>query len=69
MSYRVLYNWDPYFEKYRAGVSIYCRNLIDYLAQKDDYQVSFLYAGMDYTFLSKHPYIKQVRNQCIQPFQ
>lgn len=66
MSYRVLYyNWDPYFEKSMqgGGVSIYCRNLIDYLTHKDDYQISFLYSGVDYTYLRKHPYIKQVRNQ------
>lgn len=65
-SYRILYyNWDPYFQKpmQGGGVSIYCRNLIDYLTHQDNYQVSFLYSGMDYTFLSRHPYIKQVPNQ------
>lgn len=66
MSYRVLYyNWVPYFEDPidGGGVSVYCRNLIDYLVQKNNYQVSFLYSGYEYTYLSKHPHIKQVRNQ------
>jgi len=43
MSYRILYyNWDPYFEQPMQGVSIYCRNLIDYLTEQDNYQVSFI---------------------------
>ena len=66
MSYRILYyNWAPYFEDpiQGGGVSIYCRNLIDYLTQQDSYQVSFLYSGTDYTYLRKSPHIKQVRNQ------
>ncbi len=66
MSYRVLYyNWAPYFEEpiQGGGVSIYCRNLIDYLNQTDNYQFSFLYSGFDYTYLRRHPYIKQVRNK------
>lgn len=66
MSYRILYcNWEPYFEQSMqgGGVSIYCRNLIDYLTHQDNYQVSFLYSGIDYTYLRRHPYIKQVRNQ------
>lgn len=66
MSYRILYyNWAPYFEQpiEGGGVSIYCRNLIDYLADKDNYQVNFLYSGVDYTYLRRHPYVKQVHNQ------
>jgi glycosyltransferase involved in cell wall biosynthesis len=66
MSYKVLYyNWDPYFKEpmQGGGVSIYCRNLIENLSQKDNYQVSFLYSGMDYTYLRRHPYIKQVHNK------
>ena len=66
MSYRVLYyNWAPYFEEpmQGGGVSIYCRNLIDYLSHKDDYQVNFLYSGFDYAYLPRTPYIKQVRNK------
>ena len=65
-SYRILYyNWEPYFEQSMqgGGVSIYCRNLIDYLTYQDKYQVSFLYSGIDYTYLRRHPYTKQVRNQ------
>ncbi len=66
MSDRILYyNWDPYFKNpiQGGGVSIYCRNLIDYLTGQDNYQVSFLYSGIDYTYLRKSPYIKQVHNQ------
>lgn len=66
MSYRVLYyNWDPYFGEtlLGSGVSVYCRNLIDYLTQKNNYQISFLYSGVEYTYLRRHPYIKQVHNQ------
>lgn len=66
MSYRVLYyNWDPYFADpiQGAGVSVYCRNLIDYLAKENNYQVYFLYSGFEYTYLSRHPYIKQVCNK------
>ena len=59
------YNWAPYFEQpmIGGGVSIYCRNLIDYLSKQTDYQINFLYAGFDYRFFRKHPYIKRVYNQ------
>ncbi|MFB2834960.1 glycosyltransferase [Floridanema evergladense] len=59
------YNWDPYFEQpmQGGGVSIYCRNLIDYLSQQTDDQINFLYSGFDYTFFRKQPYIKQVYNK------
>lgn len=66
MSDRILYyNWVSYFDEplQGGGVSIYCRNLIDYLTQKDNYQISFLYSGTDYTYLRKSPHIKKVRNQ------
>ncbi|WP_169157617.1 glycosyltransferase [Brasilonema bromeliae] len=65
MSYKILYyNWDPYFEKSSlgGGVSIYCRSLVEHFSQESDYQVNFLYSGVDYTFFGKQPYIKQVRN-------
>ncbi len=66
MSYRVLYyNWDPYFKEPMkgGGVSIYCRNLIDYLTKINNYQVNFLYSGVDYTYLPRYPHIKQVHNR------
>jgi len=66
MSYRILYyNWAPYFQKKLegGGVSIYCRNLIDYLAQSKEYQISFLYSGYDYSYFPKQPYIRNVHNQ------
>ncbi len=66
MSYRILYyNWDPYFQKKLegGGVSIYCRNLIDYLAQSKEYQISFLYSGYDYSYFLKQPYVRKVHNQ------
>ena len=66
MSSKVLhYNWAPYFKKTvpGGGVSVYCKNLIDYIAQKDNWQVTFLYSGIDYSYFSKNPHIKLVRNQ------
>jgi len=66
MSYKVLYyNWDPYFEKKieGGGVSIYCRNLLDYFNNKEDSQVNFLYSGFDYSYFRRDPYIKKVRNK------
>jgi len=66
MSYRILYyNWAPYFKKTvpGGGVSVYCKNLIDYIAQKDNWQVTFLYSGTDYSYFNKTHHIKPVRNQ------
>lgn len=67
MSYRVLYyNWDCYFKKtiYGGGVSAYCENLIDYLADKDGWKVEFLYSGIEYSYFQKKPYIRRVNNNC-----
>lgn len=67
MSYRVLYyNWDSYFKKtnHGGGVSVYCKNLIDYLAHKDGWKVEFLYSGSEYSYFQKNPYIRQVNNNC-----
>lgn len=66
MSYRVLhYNWAPYFQKptLGGGVSVYCKNLIDYTTQKDNWHVTFLYSGTDYSYFNKRPHIKPIRNQ------
>lgn len=66
MSYRILYyNWVPYFDEpiRGGGVSVYCRNLINYLSEKDSYQVTFLYSGLDYSYLRKDCHIKQVSNK------
>jgi glycosyltransferase involved in cell wall biosynthesis len=66
MSYRVLhYNWAPYFQKptLGGGVSVYCKNLIDYTIQKDNWHVTFLYSGTDYSYFNKRPHIKPIRNQ------
>jgi len=66
MSYRILYyNWAPYFKETASGggVSLYCKNLISHLSQKDKYKLNFLYSGHDYSYLSKHPHIKQVSNK------
>jgi len=66
MSYRILYyNWAPYFQKKLegGGVSIYCRNLIDYLAQSKDYQINFIYSGFDYSYFPKQPYLRKIYNK------
>jgi glycosyltransferase involved in cell wall biosynthesis len=59
------YNWTPYFSEplQGGGVSIYCRNIIDYLTQETNSQVSFLYSGFDYTFWRKDLHIKRINNQ------
>lgn len=65
MLYRILYyNWVPYFEEpiRGGGVSVYCRNLIDYLTKKDS-QITFLYSGLDYSYLRKDCYIRKISNQ------
>ena len=65
MSYRILYyNWVPYFEEpiRGGGVSVYCRNLIDYLTKQDSYQVTFLYSGLDYSYFRKDCYVRQINN-------
>lgn len=65
MSYQILYyHWEPYFDKpmLGGGIYTYCRNLIDYLAQSNNYHINFIYSGFDYTYLPKHPYIKKVCN-------
>jgi len=65
MSYRILYyNWVPYFEEpiRGGGVSVYCRNLIDYLTKKDDYQISFLYSGLDYSYFRNDCYARRINN-------
>ena len=67
MSYRILYyDWDSYFKKttHRGGVSVYCKNLIDYLAHKDGWKVEFLYSGTKYSYFRKNPYIRRVHNNC-----
>lgn len=67
MTCRVLYyNWSPYFKKtsYGGGVSVYCKNLIDYLEQLDGWKVEFLYSGTEYSYFQKNPYIQRVYNNC-----
>ena len=66
MSFKILYyNWVPYFEEpiRGGGVSVYCRSLTDYLVKKDEYQISFLYSGLDYSYLRSDCYIRQIKNK------
>lgn len=65
MSYRVLYyNGNSYFKKTTGGdVSVYCKNLIDYLGHKDGWQVKLLYSGLEDSYLRKNIYIR-LHNNC-----
>lgn len=59
------YNWVPYFEEpiRGGGVSVYCRNLTDYLTKKDGYQIYFFYSGLDYSYFRSDCYIRRINNK------
>jgi glycosyltransferase involved in cell wall biosynthesis len=64
--YRILYyNWAPYFEEpvQGGGVSVYCKNLIDYLTNQDKLKITFLYSGFDYNYLRPDCYIRKAKNK------
>lgn len=58
------YNWIQFDKKNNdgGGVSVYQKNLIDYLVKNTDNEVYFLSSGIYYDILKKETYIKETKN-------
>lgn len=60
----LFYNWVQFDndEKLGGGVTVYIKNLIEYLLQNRDYTIYFLSSGHKYNPLAEKPYIKKSKN-------
>ena len=58
------YNWVQFDNEENAGggVTVYQRNLIDYLTKKTNHEVYFLSSGWKYNPLHKSTYIRKTKN-------
>lgn len=58
------YNWVPFDddEKRGGGVTVYQKNLIEKLQERDDYEVFFLCSGLSFNLRKDHVFIEEYSN-------